>query len=256
VLVPMLTVFAVVAALAFAIERIDPARPQPIFRRAFLMDCVYCVTSIAVRALVNGTVAIVLSNLGARLLPGYAVGVLREQPVWMQTVAIIVALDLIFYVLHRWKHGSPWLWRLHETHHSSEDLDWLSSVRFHPLEKVFDRTIYLFPLLFLGVSETALLILAAVDATIATFSHSNVNWRIGPLIYVFVGPEMHRWHHSSDPRHQHCNFGNNLSIFDWLFGTAFLSRDHPREFGLNDPSYPERSFPRQFLYAFRARERG
>ena len=50
-LVPMLTVFAVVAALAFAIERIDPARPQPIFRRAFLTDCVYCVTSIAVRAL-------------------------------------------------------------------------------------------------------------------------------------------------------------------------------------------------------------
>jgi sterol desaturase/sphingolipid hydroxylase (fatty acid hydroxylase superfamily) len=129
-------------------------------------------------------------------------------------------------------------------------------VRFHPLEKVFDRTIYLFPLLFLGVSETALLILAAVDATIATFSHSNVNWRIGPLIYVFVGPEMHRWHHSSDPQRQRCNFGNNLSIFDWLFGTAYLSRDQPSEFGLNDPSYPEGSFPRQFLYAFRARERG
>jgi len=50
VLVPMLMVFAVVAALAFAIERIDPARPQPIFRRAFLTDGVYCVTSIAIRA--------------------------------------------------------------------------------------------------------------------------------------------------------------------------------------------------------------
>lgn len=255
-LVPMLTAFAVIAALAFAIERIDPARPQPVFRRAFFTDCVYGVTSVAVRALVNGTVAILLSDLGARFLPGHAIGVLRDQPVWIQTVAIIVALDFVFYVLHRWKHGTSWLWRLHETHHSSAELDWLSSVRFHPLEKLFDRTIYLFPLLFLGVSEKALLILATVDATIATFAHSNVDWRIGPLIYVFVGPEMHRWHHSSDLRHQRCNFGNNLSIFDWLFGTAFLSRDHPRAFGLDDPGYPETSLPRQFLYAFRPRERG
>jgi sterol desaturase/sphingolipid hydroxylase (fatty acid hydroxylase superfamily) len=251
----MLAVFAVIAALAFTIERIDPARPQPVRRRGFFTDCVYCVTSVAVRALVNGTLAIGLSRLGEELLPGYAIGVLRDRPVWVQTVAIILALDLVFYVLHRFKHRSGWLWRLHETHHSSEDLDWFSSVRFHPLEKLFDRTIYLFPLLFLGVSETALLILAAVDAAIASFSHANVSWRIGPLIYVFVGPEMHRWHHSSDPLHHGCNFGNNLSVFDWLFGTAFLSREEPKAFGLNDRRFPEGSFGRQFLYAFRPRER-
>jgi sterol desaturase/sphingolipid hydroxylase (fatty acid hydroxylase superfamily) len=94
-------------------------------------------------------------------------------------------------------------------------------------------------------------VLAAVDAAIASFSHSNLDWRIGPLIYVFVGPEMHRWHHAKDPRFQACNFGNNLSIFDWAFGTAHLGADQPKEFGLRDPSYPEGSFSRQFLYAFR-----
>ena len=48
-------------------------------------------------------------------------------------------------------------------------------------EKLLDRTIYLVPLLFLGVSDAALLVLAGVDAAVSTFSHSNLDWRIGPL---------------------------------------------------------------------------
>jgi sterol desaturase/sphingolipid hydroxylase (fatty acid hydroxylase superfamily) len=250
-LVPMLGIFAATAAVFFVAERIDPARRQRIFRSGIFTDGVYCVTSIAVRTIVNGTIAIALTEAGRRYLPEYAIGVLRDRPVWLQALAIILVFDLIFYVLHRAKHRSKWLWRLHETHHSSVDLDWFSSVRFHPLEKLFDRTIYLFPLLFLGVSEPALLILAAFDATIASFSHANLNWRIGPLIYVFVGPEMHRWHHSADPRHQGCNFGNNLSVFDWLFGTAYITKENPEEFGLRDPEFPEGNILKQLAYAFR-----
>jgi sterol desaturase/sphingolipid hydroxylase (fatty acid hydroxylase superfamily) len=250
-LLDMIGVFAATAVVFFIAERLEPARHQPIFRRGFLTDGVYCVTSVGIRILVNGTLAIAISDAGARLAPGYAVGVLRDEPLWVQAVAILFALDVVFYVMHRLKHNWGWLWRLHETHHSSEDLDWFSSVRFHPLEKLLDRTIYLFPLLFLGVSDAALLILAAVDAAIASFSHSNLNWRIGPLIYVFVGPEMHRWHHAKDPRFQNCNFGNNLSIFDWMFGTAYIGGENPTEFGLRDQGYPEGNFFKQFLYAFR-----
>jgi sterol desaturase/sphingolipid hydroxylase (fatty acid hydroxylase superfamily) len=254
-LAPMLGTFTVIAIVFFLAERFRPAKPQRIFRRGLITDAIYCPLNIAVRIAFNGTLAIALSELGRRLLPDYAIGVLRDQPLWLQAVAILVVLDLIFYVMHRLKHRWQWLWRLHETHHSSEELDWFSSVRFHPLEKVLDRTIYLFPLLFLGVSDEALLILAAVDALIASFSHANLDWRIGPLIYVFVGPEMHRWHHSKEPRFQNCNFGNNLSIFDWVFGTAYLSRENPASFGLKDPAYPEGNIVKQFLYAFRPRRR-
>ena len=250
-LLPMLGIFAAVAIVFFVAERIDPARTQKVFRKGFLTDLLYCISSVAIRAVMTGVVAIGFTEFGRRFLPEYSIGVLRDQPVWIQAVSIIFVFDLIFYVLHRAKHHWRWLWRLHETHHSSEEMDWFSSVRFHPLEKLLDRSIYLFPLLFLGVSAPALLILAAFDATIASFSHANLNWRIGPLIYVFVGPEMHRWHHSSNPRHQRCNFGNNLSIFDWIFGTAFVSRDTPVSFGLGNPRFPEGSFVRQFLYAFR-----
>ncbi len=250
----MLLIFATIALIFFTAERLSPARPQPIFRRGFLTDCLYTVANIVLRVVVNGTLAVGMTRLGQQMLPDHAVGVLLDAPLWVQAIAIIVTLDFFFYVMHRLKHRWTWWWRLHETHHSSRDLDWFSSVRFHPLEKLLDRTIYLFPLIFLGVSDEALLILATLDAFIASFAHANLRWRIGPLIYVFVGPEMHRWHHSDDPSRNHCNFGNNLSIFDWLFGTAYLTDEEPASFGVDDPDYPLGDIVAQFAYAFRPGE--
>ena len=61
-------------------------------------------------------------------------------------------------------------------------------MRFHPLEKTLDRLLYLLPFLFLGVSDGALLVLSILDATVASFAHANTTLRIGPLIYVSVGP--------------------------------------------------------------------
>jgi sterol desaturase/sphingolipid hydroxylase (fatty acid hydroxylase superfamily) len=248
----MLMIFAVISLIFFTAERIDPARSQPIFRRGFFTDCIYTVTNILLRIIVTNFLAVNFSQMGREVFPEFAIGILLEKPLWVQSLGIIVTLDFFFYVMHRLKHRWQWWWRLHETHHSSQDLDWFSSVRFHPLEKILDRVIYLFPLLFLGVSETALLILAALDALIASFGHSNLNWRIGPLIYVFVGPEMHRWHHSRDPARRETNYGNNLSVFDWIFGTAYLTRENPTSFGVDDPDYPEGNIVRQFFYAFRS----
>lgn len=247
----MLFIFSIIALIFFTAERIDPARTQPVFRRGIFTDGIYTVTSILVRVLVNGYLFVMISQLGETFFPAYLIGVLSGQPILVQSVAIIVLLDMFFYVMHRLKHRWQWWWRLHETHHSSQDLDWFSSVRFHPLEKVLDRTIYLLPLLFLGASKEALLVLATVDAMVASFSHSNLNWRIGPFIYIFVGPEMHRWHHSSDPKRRECNYGNNLSIFDWMFGTAYLTQENPTSFGLDDSRYPEGNMIKQFIYAFR-----
>jgi sterol desaturase/sphingolipid hydroxylase (fatty acid hydroxylase superfamily) len=185
------------------------------------------------------------------LFPSWNFGVLSRHPVWLQALVLLLVLDFFFYVTHRLKHRWHWWWRLHETHHSTEDMDFLSTVRFHPLEKALDRTIYLLPLLVLGVSDRALLIWATVDAFFGMLIHSNLDIRLGPLIYVMNGPELHRWHHSRDRDRRECNYGNNFSIFDWAFGTAYLTREHPTGFGIDDPGYPEGNILRQFLYAFR-----
>ena len=38
------------------------------------------------------------------------------------------------------------------------------------------------------------MIWSGVDVFFGILNHANVRIRLGPLIYVFVGPEMHRWH--------------------------------------------------------------
>lgn len=246
-----IAIFATVALVLIAWEFLYPVRTQPFFRRGFFADAGHLLVNVALRFVFTGAPALLLNDLGTHYLPEGWTATLRDEPLWLQIVAVVVVLDFCFYWMHRAKHSWQWWWRLHETHHSSVDLDWFSSVRFHPLEKILDRFLYLLPLLVLGVSEQALIGLAAVDAVVASLIHSNARVRMGPLIYLFNGPEMHRWHHARAEEHQRRNFGNNLSIFDWIFGTARVSYDDPQAFGVEDSEYPVGNWARQVLYAFR-----
>ena len=251
----MLAIFAALALVFLISERVNSVRPQPVVRRGFFTDLLYIPIHFMMRVVINGTVAVALVEVTRSLFPSWKVGVLSGQPLWVQVLVLLLVLDFFFYVMHRLKHHWPWWWRLHETHHSSMDLDFLSTVRFHPLEKALDRTIYLLPLLVLGVSDHALLVWAAADAFFGMLIHSNLNIRLGPLIYIVNGPELHRWHHIRDPGRRECNYGNNFSVFDWIFGTAYLTRENPQDFGLDDPAYPEGNIIRQFCYAFRPARR-
>ena len=252
----MLLIFACLAIGFFLLERLIPWRSQRLFRTGFLADIFYIPIHYLMRVVVNGFVATALVEYGAHVMAPSGsspeeFGLLSGQPVWLQAIIVLVILDFIFYVTHRLKHKWNWWWRLHETHHSSKELDFLSSVRFHPLEKALDRIIFLLPLTVLGPSEGAILIWASVDVLVGMLIHSNTNIRIGPLIYLFVGPEMHRWHHSKDPSIQGHNFGNNFSVFDWIFGTAYVSHEKTAEFGIEEENYPQGNIVRQFLFAFR-----
>jgi len=252
----ILAIFAVLSLGFLLAERVIPCRPQSLFRRGFLADVMYIPIHYFMRVVINGTVAVFLVHWAGQTFPSGTIAVLSSKPLWVQVTVLLLVLDFFFYVMHRLKHRWNWWWRLHETHHSSMDLDWLSTVRFHPLEKILDRVIYLVPLLVLGVSDAALIIWAAVDAFWGMLIHSNLNIRLGPLIYVFNGPELHRWHHVPDSRFQRRNFSNNFSLFDWIFGTAYLVSENPTKFGIADPAYPEGNVWRQFFYAFRPFSQG
>jgi len=250
----VLQLFAAIAGFFFIVERLFPRAPhQGLFRRGVIADAFYIPVQYLMRVLISFLAADLLTEAGARAMPG-AVSLLAGRPVWLQALVVVVVLDFFFYVMHRLKHRWHWWWRLHETHHSSEDLDFLSSVRFHPLEKLLDRFIFLVPLTMLGADDEALLIWSGIDVFFGMMNHSNTRIRLGPLHAIFVGPEMHLWHHVKDPARNDCNFGNNLAIFDWIFGTARLRNDSPADFGVQAPAYPHNNIVKQFLFAFRPRE--
>ena len=65
------------------------------------------------------------------------------------------------------------------------------------------------------------------------------------MYYFFNVVDLHRWHHSKEIQESNNNYGNNLIVFDRLFGAYF----HPErqevpsrqieEIGLINPGYPE-----------------
>ena len=160
-------------------------------------------------------------------------------PIAAQVALMIAAADFPRYWLHRAFHRSAAMWRLHAVHHSPLRLYWLNVGRFHPVEKAIQYAVDTLPFALVGVPAEVLAAYFVFYAVNGFFQHSNCRVRLGPLNYVVAGPELHRWHHSRTPEESDHNFGNNLIVWDALFGTRFLPRDRSvGPLGLLDPDYP------------------
>ena len=107
------------------------------------------------------------------------------------------------------------------------------------MEKALQYGVDALPFALLGVAPDVLAAYFVFYAINGFFQHSNCRVRLGPLNYVVSGPELHRWHHSEFAEESDNNFGNNLIIWDILFGTRFLPRDREvGPLGLVNRNYP------------------
>jgi sterol desaturase/sphingolipid hydroxylase (fatty acid hydroxylase superfamily) len=143
-------------------------------------------------------------------------------PEWLAIVVAIVLLDLIIYAQHVLFHAAPWLWRLHRVHHADLDIDVTTGIRFHPVEILLSMVIKLGAVVVLGAPALAVMMFEVLLNATAMFSHGNVRLPTAidrRLRRVLVTPDMHRVHHSIDPRETNSNFGFNLAWWDHLFGT-------------------------------------
>ena len=172
------------------------------------------------------------------------VGWPHEWPVVVQVLLMLLVADFLRYWLHRAAH--EWvqpLWRLHAVHHSPQKLYWLNVGRFHPVEKTIQFLFDALPFILLGVSETVLALYFIFYSVNGFFQHCNIELRLGFLNYIVSGPELHRWHHSRKIEESNRNYGNNLIIWDTLFGTRYLPDDkHAGELGLINRHYPQSFF--------------
>lgn len=150
-------------------------------------------------------------------------------------------------------HRVPVLWEIHKVHHSSTELDWLANWRFHVFEIVVYRSLLYAPLGLLGFSGEALFAYGVWNTVMGHFAHTSIEIPVGRLRYILNSPEMHLWHHvhaSAGPINR--NFGVTLSVWDWLFGTAYMPGHAPARLGfVGDESYA-RTWLGQTLEPFRA----
>lgn len=176
----------------------------------------------------------------------------HHWPLAAQAAVMVLSADFLRYWLHLAAHKHPLLWRLHAVHHSPQRLYWLNVGRFHPLEKALQFLLDSLPFVLLGVAPEVIALYFVFYAVNGFFQHSNVQLRHGPLNYLVSSAELHRWHHSRLSGESNHNYGNNLIVWDLLFGTRYLpdGRD-VAELGLMNRRYPMR-FGSQLLTPFAA----
>ena len=165
-------------------------------------------------------------------------GGLLDLGPWGLALVIFVTLDFAQYAIHRFFHNSPVFWPFHAVHHSASKLNPFTSYRSHPFFVLISS---LYQSLVVGVVVG--LVAGSVDGglTLAEFGganaflvlsnilvshlqHSHVWISFGPVLgRIFISPAQHQVHHSVKPEHHNKNYGNTLAIWDWMFGTLYIT---------------------------------
>jgi len=168
----------------------------------------------------------------------------------LSALIVFLAADVTLYWYHRLHHDRPVLWSIHALHHSAEEMSPITAFRHHPLYSILG---VLFFAVLVGLAQglAVSLITGSVDvATIAgtnlfgailnlgtaNLRHSHIwlrypNW----LEHILISPAQHQAHHSVEPRHYNRNYGEVLAIWDWMFGTLYITKaDEVIRFGLGD----------------------
>jgi sterol desaturase/sphingolipid hydroxylase (fatty acid hydroxylase superfamily) len=191
--------------------------------RTFLADLKFVLLNTAFIAGFSAALAlltITISGTNSGDLSGFA----SNWPEPLQLAACLLIFEAINYTLHRAMHRATghigrFLWRSHAAHHLPPRLYLIMHAVFHPLNGILIQGLAItLPIWGMGYTENVVTMFLIINGMHGLISHFNVDVRMGWANYLFVGTELHRYHHSANVDEAQ-NFGATLSIFDQLFGT-------------------------------------
>jgi sterol desaturase/sphingolipid hydroxylase (fatty acid hydroxylase superfamily) len=250
----------IISVTVFTLERIVPWRKgQKILRKGFFQDVFWLVF--------NGRfLGFILAIITAKLiqaLNGYlynlglpvpaSLNLIQGMPLWQQFIIFFIIKDFIEWNIHRLLHIVPLFWEFHKLHHSIETMDWIGNMRFHWGEVIVYKSLSYLPLAVFGVDGSVLFTIAIVNTLIGHLNHSNLAISWGPLRYLINSPKMHIWHHDVISRSKGGqNFGITLSVWDWIFGTAYMPDDKeiPDKIGFDEINKYPQNIVARFFYPF------
>lgn len=143
-----------------------------------------------------------------------------DQWAWYWQLTIIgLTIDFGLWLMHYMSHKYKFLWKLHSIHHQSNRLYWLNAEKRHPLSALILAGPSLTILALLGAPSTLIACWMMLMAVHLFFQHANVDYRVGPLKYIFAVAEVHRLHHKHGFGRK--NFGEVFIFWDLLFKTFY-----------------------------------
>ena len=145
-------------------------------------------------------------------------------PIWAVWALTFIVIDFVYYWYHRCSHRIRFLWAVHMNHHSSEEMNYVVSLRqawFGPITKI---PFFMFmPLV--GFDPLITLVAGVASTLWGVLGHTQWINKLGLLEYIFVTPSSHRVHHGSNECYLDKNYGNFLIIWDRMFGTFAEERE-------------------------------
>jgi sterol desaturase/sphingolipid hydroxylase (fatty acid hydroxylase superfamily) len=160
-----------------------------------------------------------------------------ELPMWVELLIAVAMLDLVAqYVVHYLLHRVKWMWKFHMIHHSDTHVDATTGTRHHPGDYILREIFGLITAIVIGipVAYFAFYRIATVFFTYVT--HANIvlpSWLDKLLSYVFITPNIHKFHHHFERPWTDTNFGNIFSLWDRLFGTFVYDDPKKIKYGLD-----------------------
>ena len=138
------------------------------------------------------------------------------------TLVPVLVYDFFYYWFHRLQHSYSWTWEQHKLHHTDEAVNVSTSLRHHWSEEAIRSVLIIIPM-------SAIVHITPVQAGVITMLvgqwgyliHMNSRVHLGPFTEVFVGPQVHRIHHSVETKHYNKNFAAFFPIWDIMFGTYY-----------------------------------
>jgi len=248
--------------LVWVFEILIPWRKdQKIFRKGFWLDTFYILFNFFLFSLVGYNA---LSNVGVALFNDFLglFGIQNIIAVEIQDFSEVSQLLIMFFIadfiqwnVHRQLHKRAWLWEFHKVHHSIKEMGFAAQFRFHFMETIVYKAIQYIPLAMIGFGIQQFFVVHMFAVFIGHLNHANLGWNYGIFGYIFNNPKMHIWHHAKDlpkDRPHGMNFGLSLSIWDYIFGTAYIPVEGKNiELGFEgDEDFPE-GFRNQTLFPFK-----
>jgi sterol desaturase/sphingolipid hydroxylase (fatty acid hydroxylase superfamily) len=175
-----------------------------------------------------------------------------ELPIWAELLIAVLALDFAAqWFAHFLLHKVKWMWKFHLVHHSDTQVDATSGTRHHPGDYLVREIFSLFAVLAFGIPIGFYTFYRIVTVFFTYFTHANISlpiWLDKGLSYVFVTPNMHKFHHHFERPWTDTNYGNVFSVWDRLFGTLVYDDPKKVQYGVD---VLDSSLDENILYQFK-----
>jgi sterol desaturase/sphingolipid hydroxylase (fatty acid hydroxylase superfamily) len=160
-----------------------------------------------------------------------------DWPVWVELIIAFLVMDLIAqYFVHFLLHKVKFMWKMHMVHHSDRNVDATTGTRHHPGDFILRESFALIAVFLSGAPISFYLFYRITTVFFTYLTHANISlplWLDKSISFLFISPNMHKFHHHVERPWTDSNFGNIFSIWDRIFGTFVYGNPKEVIYGLD-----------------------